>query len=172
MFKYLVGILACVAIAVLSGSPFVMLLVLPFAAWFASRILVHGGFDAWHWARQGHMKEWNGRYYEFGNIHLRAAEVEDDLVFVEKDLLKVVEQPASRTVELFGPAERITLSDSGEIALTRAGCDRLLRKCPHPEAKKLLLFLEREAYFPHEKRAGRATRPAAERKDVARVEKE
>ena len=133
----------------------IALLMLPLLAWYAGRVLVHGGFDLWHYARQGSMKEWNGRYYEFGGIQLRAEELDDGLAFVEADLLKVIEQPRSKTVELFGPAERIMLEESGEMALTQAGCERLLLKCPHRDAKKLMLFLQREAFFPNAKKHGR-----------------
>jgi len=41
------------------------------------------------------------------------------------------------------------------MALTQAGCERLLTKCPHRDAKKLMLFLQREAFFPFERRHGR-----------------
>ena len=139
----------------LFGGPLAALFVLPIFAWFASRSLVHGGSDLWAWARHGHKKGWNGRYYEFATLHLRAQEVDGELVFVESDLLEVIEQPQSKTVELFGPGERIALPQSDEPALTQAGCERLLLKCPHPEAKKLLLFLRREAFFPHARRHAR-----------------
>ena len=145
--------LAVAAAALFTGFVAVALFMLPVAAWFVSRVVVHGGFEAWTFARRGHMRKWNGRYYEFANIQLRAEELDDQLVFVESDLLKVIEQPRSATVELFGADERVRLS-TGEIALTRAGCERLLRKCPHADAKKLLLFLQREAFFPYEKRHG------------------
>ena len=42
------------------------------------------------------------------------------------------------------------------IALTQAGCERLLLKCPHRDAKKLMLFPQRETFFPHAKKPGRA----------------
>src|SRR5258706_13800584 len=79
----------------------------------------------------------------------------EGLAFVEGDLLTVIEQPKSKAVELFGPAERIMLGESGELAPTQAGCERLLLKCPHRAAKKLMLFLPREAFFPNAKKHGR-----------------
>jgi hypothetical protein len=82
-------------------------------------------------------------------------ETDDGLVFLEDDLLHVIEQPGSRTLSLFGPAERIMLEPSKLMALTQAGCERLLLKCPHRDAKKLMLFLQREAFNPYERRAGR-----------------
>jgi hypothetical protein len=131
------------------------ILCLPLLAWYAGRIIVHGGFGLWHYARHGSKEDWNGRHYEFGGTRLRAEETDDELVFLEKDLLTVIEQPESKTVGLFGPAERFLLGDTGEMALTQAGCERLLLKCPHRDAKKLMLFLQREAFHPHLRRHGK-----------------
>ena len=133
----------------------VLVLASPVIAWLASRFIVRGGFEAFGWFRRRNLEAWQGMYYEFATIHLRAAEHDDRLVFVESDLLQVIEQPGSATVKLFGPAERVVLAESGETALTQAGCERLLLKCPHAEAKKLLLFLQRECFKPHAKRRER-----------------
>ena len=115
-----------------------------------ARLIVHGGFSGY--TRMRRKSEWNGMYYEFATIHLRAAEHNGQLVFAESDLLTVIEQPGSTTVKLFGPMERVTLEESGEPALTQAGCERLLMKCPHAEAKKLLLFLQRDCFKPYAKK--------------------
>ncbi len=132
-----------------------LLVALPVVGWVASRFIVRGGFEAFGWFRRRNLEEWQGMYYEFATIHLRAAEHHGNLVFVESDLLQVIEQPESATVKLFGPAERVVLDESGETALTQAGCERLLLKCPHAEAKKLLLFLQRECFKPYAKRRER-----------------
>jgi hypothetical protein len=146
-----------IALALSVGHFGVGLVMLPLLAWYASRILVHGGFDLWHYARQGSKAEWNGRYYEFAGARLRAEEIEEGLVFVEDDILAIIAQPKSTTLKLFGPNERVMLSESKLLALTQAGCERLLLKCPHRDAKKLMLFLQREAFFPHAKRHGKAS---------------
>ena len=142
-------------LAVTFGHAGVALLMLPLAAWYASRIIVHGGFGLWSYATQGVKEEWNGSHYEFAGMKLRAEETDDGLVFLEEDLLLVIQQPKSRTLELFGPAERFQLEPSRHMALSQAGCERLLTKCPHRDAKKLMLFLQREAFFPFERRHGR-----------------
>ena len=134
------------------GSPLVVIVLLPLFAWFAARAMVHGGSDTWAWFRHRQKEPWTGRYYEFARVHLRVDEFERQLVFFETDLLQVIDQPGSKTVELFGNNERVILPDSGEMALTQVGCERLLLKCPHRDAKKLLLFLQREAFAPYAKR--------------------
>ena len=148
-------VLALAGVVTAVGHFGVALLLLPVAAWYASRIIVHGGFGLWSYATQGVKEEWNGRHYEFGGTRLRAEETDDGLVFLEDDLLQVIQQPKSKTLELFGPAERFLLEPSKHMALTQAGCERLLTKCPHRDAKKLMLFLQREAFFPFERRHGR-----------------
>jgi hypothetical protein len=84
----------------------VALLVVPAVAWYVSRLMVHGGFDFADRLRGNLKKEWNGIYYEYGTVHLRAREHGEALVFVEDDILHLIEQPRSTTLKLFGPAER------------------------------------------------------------------
>jgi len=156
--RYWIGALVTIALIGLAfarGFGVLALLVVPLFAWYMSRILVHGGFGLWHYATQGVKEEWNGTHYEFGGIKLRAEETDDGLVFLEDDLLQVIAQPRSKTLQLFGPSERVMLEPGKQMALTQAGCERLLTKCPHRDAKKLMLFLQREAFNPHERRAGR-----------------
>jgi hypothetical protein len=130
----------------------VMILFVPIFAWFASRVLVTAGVNMpWSLARHAR-KEWNGRYYEYGQVHLRAWEVDARLVFAEDDLLSIVAQPHSKTVELFGAAERLNLQEERLHVLTESGCERLLVKCPHPEANRLLHCLQREALGPYGRR--------------------
>jgi len=150
-----VVVLILAAVAAAKGATLIALFMLPVFAWYASRIIVHGGFGLWSYATQGVKEEWNGRHYEFAGARLRAEETDDELVFLEKDILLVIEQPGSKTVELFGPTERFLLTSCEEMALTQAGCERLLLKSPHRDAKKLMLFLQREAFFPYLKRHGR-----------------
>ena len=158
MTRYWIGALvtvALVAAAFAQGLGFLAMLGVPLFAWYMSRIIVHGGFGLWSYATQGVKEAWNGSHYEFGGVKLRAEETDDELVFIEKDVLLVLGQPGSKTVELFGPKERFLLTSCEEIALTQAGCERLLSKSPHRDAKKLMLFLQREAFNPYERRAGR-----------------
>ncbi len=130
-----------------------LILATPVFAYFAGRTLVVGGFDGLEWLKQNQKAGWNGLYYEYGPVHLRAVETEAGLVFVEDDLLAVIEQPGSRTVSLFGPAERVRVEGTKWHALTEAGVERLLLKCPHRDAKGLLLHLRRAAFLPYSRRA-------------------
>jgi hypothetical protein len=133
----------------------------PLFAYFTGRAIVVWGFDCAEWLSGKPKEKWNGLYYEYGFTHLRAADQGDRLVFLEKDILHLIEQPDSRTVQLFGLEERVAFDGSGAMALTEAGCRRLLVKCPHPQAKGLLLYLEREAFWPHAKRLAHPKRELA-----------
>lgn len=130
-------------------------LFVPFVAWYASRLLIHGGFAFGSGLRGRLKKEWNGIYYEYATIHLRAMEHEETLVFLEDDILSVIEQPQSATTRLFGPMERLAIEGGRWRVLTEQGCERLLLKCPHSHAKGLLLYLRREAFGPFAKRRER-----------------
>lgn len=165
MWKYVAGIFAFIAIAAFffvkgyraegdakSYSLITGIILVPIIAWFASRLIVHGVFGAGSWLRYGSKKKWSGLYFEYATIHLRAMERGGALVFVEEDILHVIEQPDSVTPTLFGPTERIEVDDTGLQALTESGCERLLIKCPHPQAKGLLTYLKREAFGPYAKR--------------------
>ena len=138
------------------GDVIAMVLVVPLFAWFVSRVLVTLGVNMpWSVARYAR-KEWNGRSYEYGHVHLRAWEVDGNLVFAEDDLMTVIAQPKSKTVELFGPSERLMLEEERVHVLTEPGCERLLVKCPHVEANRLLHYLRREAFGPHARRKEKA----------------
>ena len=129
-----------------------LVIMVPLFAWFAGRALVTAGVGMpWSVSRHARRK-WNGRYYEYAHVHLRAWEVDGRLVFAQDDLLAVIAQPGSKTVELFGPAERLMLEEERLHVLTESGCERLLVKCPHPEANRLLHYLRRECFGPHARR--------------------
>lgn len=130
-------------------------LFVPFVGWYTSRLIIHGGFAFGSGLHGRLKKEWNGIYYEYATIHLRAMEHEETLVFVEDDILSVIGQPQSETVKLFGPAERLAIAGGKWRVLTEKGCERLLMKCPHVHAKGLLLYLQREAFGPFTKRRER-----------------
>jgi hypothetical protein len=137
------------------GDPLAGVLLLPLFGYFAGRSLVVAGLDMFRRLEASEKRPWNGNYYEYGTVHLRALRHGEALVFVEDDILRVIGQQGSGTVALFGPAERVRVEGAKWTTLTEAGCRRLLLKCPHPEAKSLLLYLERQAFGPFAKRRGR-----------------
>jgi hypothetical protein len=158
---YLTGAILCLAwMAWLAWTKELLTLVMvaPVFAYFAARsFLTWGAESGTHFVRNlmGAGK-WGGFYYEFANIHLRAAERGDALVFLEADILRVLGQKKSQATQFFNEDERVPFDDKGTaMGLTRAGCQRLLMKSSHADAKKLLTYLEGQAFRPYEKRMER-----------------
>lgn len=158
---YLTGAILCLAwMAWLAWTKELLTLVMvaPLFAYFASRsFLTWGAESGTHFVRNlmGAGK-WGGLYYEYGNLQLRAAERDDRLVFLEADILQVIGQRQSQATKFFTEEERVPFDDKGTaMALTRAGCLRLLEKSTHPESRKLLLYLEGQAFRPYAKRMER-----------------
>jgi len=152
---YILGLAACLALAYFVGTrfhPAGALLVLPLVAWFIARLLVESGAVTWNFLTRGMMAKWDGRYYAFEGRQLRPVELEEGLAFLERDILAAIDLDESKTVQIFGAKERLADPDTGDALLTRAGCERLLLKSPHPQAKKLLLWLQRDVFGPYEKR--------------------
>lgn len=138
------------------GDWFAGLLFVPVFGYFAGRTLVITGFDVGAWLRTREKRPWNGIYYEYGTIHLRAVETDAGLVFVEDDLLEVIGQRGSRMPSFLSAAERVRVEGTPWHALTESGCEHLLLKSPHRDAKSLLLYLQRQAFRPYARRMARA----------------
>lgn len=117
-----------------------------------SRVMIPLLGDAFRQLRRQSLKRWEGLYFEYGSRHLRAVRRGDTLLFFERDILGVLGLKQSRETALFTGEERVTLGRSEGHALTQAGCNRLLRKSAHPDARPLLLHLEREAFAPFARR--------------------
>jgi hypothetical protein len=158
---YLTGAILCLAWMgwlAWQRDVLVLIVVTPVFAYFAARTFLT-------WSEESGTQfvrrlmgagKWGGLYYEFANIHLRAAEHGDTLVFLEADILRVLGQKKSQATQFFTDEERVPFDGKeGAMALTRAGCQRLLEKSTHPESRKLLIYLEGQAFRPYEKRMER-----------------
>ena len=137
-----------------------LIVVAPVFAYFAGRAFINWSVDSGPQAARRAMGlgKWSGLYYEFGSIQLRAAERGDALVFLEEDILRAIGQKKSLETKFFTDEERVPYAEGKPaMALTRAGCQRLLAKSTHPESRKLLNYLEGQAFRPHAKRMERIT---------------
>ena len=144
------------AFAWFSHQTIVFVLTVPVIGWLAARGFVHGVGHFVRAAEAKSLEEWHGRFYGYGHRHLRAVEHEGELWFYEADLLAVCDLSGDNLTRLYPAADRLIMEDSAEHALSKSGCERLLLKLQHQEARKLLLFLQREAYFPHHRRKEKA----------------
>jgi hypothetical protein len=133
---------------------FLAMLLVPVFAWAAARILVNSAGHAWFWKRKAEWEEWEGINYTYGPQHLRALEFEGALWFYEKDLLLACGQKNDNLARILPVSERRLLEGTKLHVLNEAGCEHLLLKIPDSEAKKLLMYLRREAYFPFKRARG------------------
>jgi hypothetical protein len=144
------------AFAWFAHKPILFVLTVPLIGWLAARVIVHGVGHFVRTAEAKSLEEWHGRFYGYGLRQLRAVEHEGELWFYEADLLAVCGLSGDNLTRLYPGADRLAMEENAEYALSESGCERLLLKVQHPEARRLLLFLQREAYFPHRKRKEKA----------------
>lgn len=147
--------LAVVVWLLTRGDPlyaYFSLFIIPILGFTGGRVVVSWlGETAYRLPRRMR-KRWEGFYFEYGSRHLRAVRQRNTLLFYERDILGVLGLKQSRETALFTNEERVDLGRGAGHALTQAGCNRLLRKSAHPDARPLLLHLEREAFAPFAKR--------------------
>ncbi|MDX2219893.1 MAG: hypothetical protein SF172_12795 [Burkholderiales bacterium] len=131
-----------------------VMLGVPLFGWVASRIIINGVEKL---AEAKHAAEWadlNGIHYAYGPHELRAIEFEDQLWFYEQDILQAANIRSDTLTRLFPARERRPLENTKLFVLNEAGIEHLLMKHPDPEAKRFLMFLRREAFFPWKRAHG------------------
>jgi len=100
------------------------------------------------------LEEWEGKYYRYGTRHIRLYfDAADRPWFVADDVLAVIGQKRSPSL-----SKRYDDTEYGEIpnmtlpGFSRAGVVKLLTTAPHPEARKFLVWVERNIFFQLDKR--------------------
>jgi hypothetical protein len=129
-------------------------LLAPVFAWAVAHMIVNSAGTVWFWKRKAEWQEWEGINYAYGPQHLRALEFEGALWFYEKDLLVACGQKNDGLARMLPVSERRLLEGTKLHVLSEAGCEHLLMKIHGAEAKKLLMYLRREAYFPFKRARG------------------
>ena len=100
------------------------------------------------------LEEWEGKYYRYGTRHIRLYfDAADRPWFVADDVLAVIGQKRAPSL-----SSRYDDTEYGEIpnmtlpGFSRAGVVKLLTTAPHPEARKFLVWVERNIFFQLDKR--------------------
>ncbi len=131
-----------------------VVLFVPVFGWVAARLII-GMYDrAERSAHAAKWEEWEGINYAYGPTHLRALEFDDALWFYETDILSAANIRSDSMTRLFPAAERKPLEGTKFFVLSEQGIEHLLLKHPDAEAKRLLMYLRREAYFPWKRAHG------------------
>lgn len=111
------------------------------------------------WAKREPYAKWQGRYYEFYGTHVRAEEDDEQIWFMEQDLLKILGRTPEKTNKLsYGEGNYRELR-RGVLLLSEAAAVALAGRSHHPDAGKLRFWLEREIIAPHRKRIELGNRP-------------
>jgi hypothetical protein len=117
------------------------------------------------WVKKQPYVPWQGRYYEFENVHVRV--FEDDfghLWFCDKDVLQVLGQSVSEIYQVAYPesdyrkipGERLKGFSENAVIL-------VVSRIRHPSAGKFNFWLEREVLAPHHKKREKAGLPSSAR---------
>lgn len=131
-----------------------VMLAVPLFGWVASRLIIGGVERLAEAKRAAEWADLNGIHYAYGHHELRAIEFEDQLWFYESDILKAANIRSDTLTRLFPASERRPLENTKLFVLNEAGIEHLLMKHPDQEAKRFLMFLRREAFFPWKRAHG------------------
>jgi len=125
-----------------------IMLVVPLFGWVGARLIIHGMEYLADAKRKAEWSDLNGFHYAYGPHELRAIEFENALWFYEQDILRAANIRSDTLTRLFPASQRRPLEATKLFVLNEAGIEHLLMKHPDAEAKRFLMFLRREAYFP------------------------
>ena len=128
--------------------PFVV--AIPIAGVLLAKPIIEAGGSYFHWARKQPYAEWHGNYYEFAGTQIRLFEVGRELWVVDTDLLRVIgEKPTLMLGSLYGIHEYGAIADGKYHGFSPAGTKKVLSQSVHFEARRMLLWLQREVYKQH-----------------------
>ncbi|MCE2988940.1 MAG: hypothetical protein LW838_02180 [Nitrosomonadaceae bacterium] len=111
------------------------------------------------WAKREPYAKWQGRYYEFYGTHVRAEEDDEQIWFMERDLLKMLGRKPEKTNKLSYGEGNYREIRPGVLLLSESAVVALASRSHHPDAGKLRFWLEREVIAPHRKRRELGNRP-------------
>jgi hypothetical protein len=126
-----------------------MLFAIVGAAVLVAKPIIEAG-DTWiSWAKTQPYEKWHGNYYEFAGTHIRIYPVGDTLWFAGADVMRVLgKKPDLMTESTFSANEYGPIPDTGLSGFSEAGVERLLRASDHYEARRMLLWIQREVIKP------------------------
>ena len=139
--------------------PFV--LAIPVAGFLLAKPIIEAGEGYFQWAKKQPYAQWQGNYYEFAGTQIRMVEVGRELWAVDIDLLRVIgEKPTLMLTSLYSTLDYDVIDDTKYHGFSPAGAEKVLNKSTHFEAKRMLLWLQREVYKQHARKQNLATMTA------------
>jgi hypothetical protein len=126
------------------------LLATPIAGVLLAKPIIEAGGNWLHWAKKQPFAEWHGNYYEFAGTQIRMIEVGRELWVVDADLLRVIgEKPTLMLESLYDVADYYAIAETRYHGFSPSGAEKVLNKSSHHEAKRMLMWLQREVYKQH-----------------------
>jgi hypothetical protein len=126
------------------------LLAIPIAGVLLAKPIIEAGGTWFHWAKKQPFAEWHGNYYEFAGTQIRMIEVGRELWVVDADLLRVIgEKPTLMLESLYDVADYYAIAGGKYHGFSPSGAEKVLNKSSHHEAKRMLMWLQREVYKQH-----------------------
>ena len=139
--------------------PFV--LAIPIAGILLAKPIMEAVEGYFQWAKRQPYAEWQGNYYEFAGTQIRLFEVGRELWAVDTDLLRVIgEKPTLLRTSLYSTTDYDAIANTKYHGFSPAGAEKVLNKSTHFEAKRMLLWLQREVYKQHARKQDLATMTA------------
>jgi hypothetical protein len=103
--------------------------------------------------RRRPLAKWQGSYYQFAGIHIRIYPIEKSLWFVDSDVLRVIEKKSSPMLRSRFDVNEYELIPGTKLhGFSEQGIEKLLRASPHPEAGRMLLWVQRDVVKPFRRR--------------------
>ena len=138
------------------GAAFGFILVMPLAAPLVAKPLIELFGEGFTWLRQQPLKEWQGAFYAFDDVQVRVYEVDGELWFAVRDILRAIDVKALPPA--FVATHRDDLKRISRLdAITASRLPALLEPLRQPKAGRFLVWAQREVVAPWERRHG-ATR--------------
>ena len=92
-------------------------------------------------------------YYQFANVQIRLMEVGRELWVVDADLLRVIgEKPTLMLESLYDVHEYDRIPDTKLHGFSPEGAEKVLLNSTHLEARRMLMWLQREVYKQHKRK--------------------
>lgn len=130
-----------------------MVIATPIAGALLAKPILEAGGNWLHWARKQPYAEWQGRYYEFAGTQIRIIEIGKELWVADADLLRVIgEKPSLMLGSVYDSQDYGAIPDSGLHGFSPGGALKVLSASSHYESKRMLLWLQREVYKPHQRK--------------------
>ena len=131
--------------------PFV--LAIPIAGVLLAKPIIEAGGSYIHWAKKQPYAEWHGNYYEFAGTQIRFFEVGRALWAVDTDLLRVIgEKPTLMLESLYDVHDYDAIENTKYHGFSPSGAQKVLNNSVHFEARRMLLWLQREVYKQHDRK--------------------